>query len=84
MRAVRRTVDVFLGRVHKEVDIDIIRNYIKENFEIDPQNIEDINIKSEYFNAFKITVFIDEREKLFNAELWPEGLIVNKFYRRKN
>ena len=83
MKAVRPTADIFLGRVDKSVDKDVIVEYIKENFSIIVQNIENIRIHSEFYNAFKITVFSDEREKLFNAELWPEGLIVNKFYKRR-
>ena len=83
MRAVRRTADVFLGRVDKEVEADNIKEYIKDNFEVNVQNIESVEILSKQFNAFKITVFLEERDKLFNAELWPEGMIVNKFYKRR-
>ena len=84
MRAVRRTADIFLGRVNKDVEVDVIKEYIKDNFNVIVQNIESVNIFSNDFNAFKITTFLDERDKLFNADLWPEGMIVNKFYRRKS
>ena len=84
MRAVRRTVDIFLGRVNKDVEVDVIKEYIKDNFNVIVQNIENVKIFSNDFNAFKITTFLDERDKLFNADLWPEGMIVNKFYRRKS
>ena len=54
------------------------------NFNVIVQSIENVKIFSNDFNAFKITTFLDERDKLFNADLWPEGMIVNKFYRRKS
>ena len=84
MRAVRRTADVFLGRVAKDVTVDGIKDYVKDNFNINVQTVECLKIQSEHFNAFKVTVFMDERDILFNAELWPEGIIVNKFYKRRN
>ena len=84
MRAVRRTADVFLGRVDKEVTVDNIKEYIKDTFDVMVRSIESVEIQSKQFNAFKITVLTEERETLFNAALWPEGMIVNKFYKRRN
>ena len=46
MRAVRRTADVFLGRVDKEVEADNIKEYIKDNFDVNVQNIESVEILS--------------------------------------
>ena len=84
MRAVRRTVDVFLGRVDKEVTIDNVKDYIKDTFDVMVQSVESVEIQSKQFNAFKITVHTEGRETLFNDVLWPEGMIVNKFYKRRN
>ena len=84
MRAVRRTADVFLGRVDKEVTVDTIKDYIKDTFDVAVRNIEGVEIQSKQFSAFKITVLAEERETLFNAALWAEGMIVNKFYKRRN
>ena len=30
-RAVRRTADIFLRRVNKDVEVDVIKEYIKDN-----------------------------------------------------
>ena len=84
MRPVRRMADIFLGRANKDVEVDAIKECIKDNFNVIVQNIENVKIFSNDFNAFKITTFLDERDKLFNADLWPEGMIVNKFYKRKS
>ena len=84
MRAVRKTADVFLGRVDKAVEADNIKDYIKDNFKVTVQSIETVEIQSKMFNAFKVSVFLEDRDKLFNAELWPEGMIVNKFYKRRS
>ena len=75
--------DVFLGRVDKDVMVSDIEKYVKDTFDVVTQKVERIEIQSDQFHAFKITVFFDERSKLFNAELWPEGMVINKFYNRK-
>ena len=83
LKAVKSTSDLFLGRVDKDVTISEIEAYIKEFFRINVIRIEPLIIKSNIYNAFKITVLSNERETLFNPELWPEGMVVNKFYNRR-
>ena len=76
--------DIFLGRVDKNVVMSDIEKYVKDTFDIIAQKVELVKIRSDQFHAFKITVFADERSKLFDAERWPEGIIINKFYKRGN
>ena len=83
LKAVRRKADVFIGRVDKSVEISDIEKYIKEVFDISVIKTEILKIKSEQFNAFKITMLFDERDTLFNSKLWPEGMVVNKYYNRR-
>ena len=78
-RAVKRTVDVFIGRVHKEADEDVIKNYIKETFNIDCNKVEKLQIKTDLYNAFKVTVSFTERDALFKPDMWPEDVVVKKF-----
>ena len=82
-KGVRKTVDVFVGRVNTDVQVDDIRNYIGEIFQINILNIEQLDIRSQDTKAFKITVYLDERDCLFNSESWPDGVIVNKYYKKK-
>ena len=83
MKAVKRTADVFLGRVDKSVKEEEITQYIEDSFSVTVEKIEILNIKTDQFNAFKITVPSIERDKLFNSELWPEGMVVNKYYNKR-
>ena len=82
LRAVGRTADVFLGRVDKDVEESDIRKFIKDVFDITVKKIEMLKIKTEEYNAFKVTVNLSERDHLFKPDLWPEGMVVNKFYKR--
>lgn len=81
---VKKTIDVFLGRVTGSVECQDIKTYIKDVFNIDVINIEELEILSVNTKAFKITVYLDERECLFDSELWPEGVVVDKFYKKRN
>ena len=81
-KAAARRADVFVGRVDRDVAADEIATYIKEAFSIDPISVTKLDIRSEIYNAFKVSVKFLDRDKLFNAELWPEDILVKKFYNR--
>ena len=82
LKAVKRTVDVFIGRIDIQADESVIRNYIKDTFDISCCKVEKLQIKTDLYNAFKVTVSLKEREALFNSDMWPEDVIINKFYNR--
>ena len=82
LRAVGKTADVFLGRVDKNVEKTNIEQYIKDVFGITVKKVEYLKIKTDEYNAFKVTVDLFERDNLFKPDLWPEGMVVNKFYKR--
>ena len=81
-KAVKRTVDVFLGRVDRDTNTEIIHDYIKDNFNVTCVKIEKLQIKTELYDAFKITVSLSDRDVLFNRDLWPEDVVISKFYNR--
>lgn len=84
-RAATRYADVFIGRLDEGVSTDVVKDYIVENFKIPVVGISKVEIRSERHVAFKVTVNIRDRQSLFNSELWPEDIVVDKFYnRRKN
>ena len=81
-KAAARFVDVFLGRVDRDATENSIREYIAETFEVDAVSITKLDILSQRFNAYKINVKFSDREKLFQPELWPEDVVIDKFYQR--
>ena len=80
-KAATRYVDIFVGRVDNVVTIDELRNYIYDIFEVQVAAVINLTIRAEEHKAY-MTVKLSEREKLFNAELWPEGIIVNRYYNK--
>ena len=81
-KAADKTCDLFIGKVAKSVEVISIKDYIESNFNVKVLNIAIMEIKTAYFNAFKVTLSNFDREKLFQPDKWPEGVVIDKFYNR--
>lgn len=77
-----RLIDVFIGRVDNDVTCEDLTEYIKDVFKVQITAVMNLNIKTDEHKAFKVTVKLAERNKLFNPELWPENIVVDKFFNR--
>ena len=82
LKGVKKTADIYLGRVDRDVSTEDIQQYIKEVFNITVEKIENLQIRTDQYSAFKITIDLAVRDELFKPESWPDGIVVNKFYRR--
>ena len=60
-----------------------IKEFIEQTFEIKVFSVNKLDIVSDVHNAFKVCVKANVRERVFNCEKWPEGIIVDKFYNKK-
>ena len=65
-----------------EVTLQDIEHYVKEHIKINIVNIIELDIKTDRYKAFKITLAFNDIEKFFNSDLWPEDIVVDKFYNR--
>ena len=81
-KAAERLVDLFLGGVDRDASSESIKEYILNTFNVDIVDIAQLHILSQRYNAFKLTVRLFDKEKLFKPELWPQGIELNKFYNR--
>ena len=82
-KSAERFVDVFIGRADKSVNAEIISEYATDNFDVNCKDVEKLVTKTDQYNCFKVKVNINDRDKLFKSEFWPEGIIVKKYYLRK-
>lgn len=80
-KAAKRFVDVYIGRVDLEVKAEDIQEHIRSVCGV-KSSVSEINIRSDEHRAYKVNVNILDRDKLFDSELWPENIIVDKFYNR--
>ncbi|KAK4310936.1 hypothetical protein Pmani_017541 [Petrolisthes manimaculis] len=81
-KGVTRSIDVFIGRVDNDATEKDLTDYIKDVFKIEVIASCKLNIRSFDHQAFKVTVKLSEREILFNEALWPEEIVVDKFFNR--
>lgn len=84
LKAVRRTADVFIGRLDTSITAEDVATYIDSTFDIMVYSIQQLDIISKDFVAFKVNVNMNDRTKLFNSELWPEDVIVDKYFNRNS
>ena len=83
LRSANRKMDLFVARCDLQTTPNEIINYCKDSCKINVLNCIDLNSKSEYFKSFKLTVALSDRNALLSADMWPEGIIVRKFFKRR-
>ena len=71
-----------MGGCDKSTTASVIENYCSENnFRI--EKCEALTTRSEWYNAFKISVLASKREELLKPDFWPVGIFVRKFFKAR-
>ena len=76
--------DIFIGRIVVSNTIDDFKVYIEDNFRINVINISQITVRYNHYNCYKFQILLSDRNCLFNANMWLEGVVINRFYNRMN
>ena len=84
MKSAIRTGDLYIGRCEPSSCPQDILNYVENEFNIKPINCIKLDTKVPFSTAFKLTVNMDDREKLLNSDCWPIGIVCRKFFSSKN
>lgn len=70
---------LYLGRVKKSVDNEIVVKYIKTKLKDDEDVLcEEVNPLG-FYKSFKVGVTSKHHEELYKPEFWPTGTIVRRF-----
>ena len=77
-KSVDNTLDVYIGRCSSDATTAAIESYISESANITPTMCSCISRED---SSFKVTVLADHRDALLDPLLWPEGIIVRKYYK---
>lgn len=70
--------DIFVYRVHKNDNADAMKNWITEK----GVSVRDIELKSHdeaKYNSFKISVGVEDVDKLLEPGFWPVGIYVRRW-----
>ena len=79
LSGVERIYDLFIGGCDRETTVNDIKDYCK-SLGVELKKVELMQTKSEWYNAFKISMKQSERDMLMSADSWPQGVFVRKFY----
>ena len=73
---------LFVFRVDKSATTEDMRKHIEAN-EIMVRQIECMSHADASFKSFKVTVSVEDLEKIMDENIWPSGVNVRQFYQRR-
>ena len=82
LSGVERVFDLFIGGCNCETNVEDIKSYCND-LGVDLKKVEILQTKSEWYRAFKISVFLSDRDRLMSPETWPKGIFIRKFYKAR-
>ena len=74
--------DFFISRLSSDTNIADLKDFLCDECIIDVRDIVLISHPDSKFKSFKVTVCVDDINKLLKEELWPAGAKVQRFYNR--
>ena len=80
IKGASRSADIYLGNCDLAVTEDDISQYIDEEINVQILRCELLSSRNENCKSFKVTMNLNDREKLLLPEVWPEGILCRKFY----
>ena len=78
-----RILDIFVGGCGLQSSANDISDYVKKKG-FDCLKCTQIESKSEWRKCYKVSVNADDRDLLLNADYWPKGIHVGKFFKPKS
>ena len=81
IKGVDKLVDICVCRVDLNTNIEVINFFIEDNFNISPVITELLKVKYNELKSYKIKIKLNERDSLFDPFLWPNVVVINKYYR---
>ena len=83
LKGIEKNIDIFIGRTDTGCSIDDINDYINSCIKVKAISVEKLSIKTQDYNCFKVRINLKDRDKLFNPEMWPEGIVIKKYFTNK-
>ena len=82
IRGIENTMDVYISRCAESVTSDIISKYIEDETKIKVINCSGLSHENSEVQSFKVTVPSGDRDALLDGSLWPENVLVRKFFKK--
>lgn len=83
LKAAEKKIEMYITRLHKDTTVNDITEFLKKKF---PEvRCEQGQSKfPECYSSFKITINENNYNSFMNPDLWPSGIYINKFFRKRN
>ena len=78
-----RYLSLFISRLDPDVEPNVVKQFISENFEI---QVECTKLKTRYdsYSSFKVEGYCNDPSIFLESSKWPENILVKKFYNSKH
>ena len=79
-----RRADIYVGNCDVDVSPESLQQYIEEEVKIKVKKCEKLITRYDNYASFKVTLFINDREKLLSSDVWPSDIVCRKYYSPRN
>ena len=83
-KGAKRTAALYIGRCDPSVTPDVLKNYIDTEFKIPIISCTQISNENSEVKSFKVLVGADVLSDLLGPSMWPENIVVRKFFFNRN
>ena len=84
VKSAARMADLYVGNLDVNVTVEAIVDYVKNDIGVAIEKCETLKSRNPNYSSFKLSLTLDNRNKLLVPEAWPEGIICRKFYSSRN
>ena len=84
IKAIKKPLTLFASRFKPETTEDNIQDFLKQNLSCTEISCVKLKTRKEFYASFKITIIGAEMKQAFNMDIWPDGILVKKFYSPRN
>ena len=83
-RGAKRVSSLYIGRCDKSVGLDDIQKYVSHELKIPIVSCSQLSGANSEVKSFNIVVDVEHFDKLLIPTIWPENVIVHKYFYRRN
>ena len=76
-----RILDVYVTGCLRNTTPNMIKEHCQEKFALEFIECEEINFYNKWCKSYKVSVHATKRNELLKPEVWPEGVIVGKYFK---
>lgn len=81
---IKRTYPVYIGRVQNGISNEEIEKFLNQKFKQPIEGLTKLQLNHTHFSSYYFYIDFLEQDLIKNKEIWPHGLIVDRFNRPRS